>query len=296
MPPLGRTPIAALIRLALQEDAAFVDVTSRSVLPSAVRIRARIIAKSNGVIAGALYAAQVFRTLDPTIRCHLAHRDGQAIAAGQTILTVDGRACSIFAAERTALNLLGHLSGIATLTRAYIDRVRGTRCAMFDTRKTLPGLRDVQKYAVRMGGGQNHRRDLREAILIKTNHLRALQRGKGLRVTGDGTLQLAVAQAKRLKPKRLVEIEVTDVEQFQQALSAQPDIILLDNWRLADIRRAVRLRNSSPHTPHPTPSLEVSGGVTLANVRAIASTGVDRISVGRLTHSAPALDVSLQVT
>ena len=279
MPALSRKAVQPLINAALREDRARRDLTSQRVIPSGLRVRARIIAKAHGVAAGVEIAAWTFIAVDRTLRCRLARRDGARVAAGQALLTIEGRARSIFAAERTALNFLGHLCGIATLTRRYVERVRGTRAQIFDTRKTLPGLRTLEKGAVRAGGGHSHRADLAEAILIKTNHLKAVR----------GDIRRLVAKAKAARPKRFIEVEVTSLAQFQTALKAKPDAILLDNWPLANVRKAVRLRKGK------RPILEVSGGVTLDNVRAIARAGVDRISVGRLTHSAPAIDVSLQV-
>jgi nicotinate-nucleotide pyrophosphorylase (carboxylating) len=213
------------------------------------------------------------------LRCRLHVRSGARLTPGRTILTVEGRARAILSAERTALNLLGHLSGIATLTRRYVDRVRGTRAVIIDTRKTLPGLRELERFAVVAGGGWNHRAGLSEAMLIKTNHVRAARLD----------LAAAVAAAKRDAGNRAVEVEVAGLREFREALNAKPDIILLDNWTVPAIRRAVRLRRGR------RPLLEASGGVTLENVRAIARAGVDGISVGRLTHSAPALDVALRV-
>ena len=273
---MNRVDALKLIRMALKEDAASRDVTSSALLPANTRIRARIIAKQRGIAAGVKTAALTFTTLDPSLRCKIRLRSGAKLSPGATILTVEGRARSIFAAERTALNFLMHLSGIATLTRTYVDRVKGTGAKILDTRKTIPGLRHLQKYAIVAGGGANHRNDLSEAILIKSNHLRA-----GL------TVRRALAKAKR--GNRFVEIEVRNLREFREALKARPDAILLDNWGLADLRRAATLRVGT------RPLLEASGGVTLANVRAIANTGVDRISIGRLTHSAPALNCSLKV-
>ena len=273
------TTIQALLRQALREDQARRDITSRALLPATRRIRARIIAKAPGILAGSAIAAQTFRLLDPSLRCTRHLRDGAKLRPGQRILTVRGRARSIFAAERTALNFLQHLCGIATLTRRYVERVKPYRATILDTRKTLPGLRALQKDAVRAGGGQNHRADLAEAILIKTNHLKVL-----------GSISRAVAAAKRARPRRFVELEVTTLAECKAALAAKPDAILLDNWSLPSVRRAVALRIGK----HPL--LEVSGGINLDNVRQFAKAGVDRISIGRLTHSVHALDMSLQVT
>ncbi len=287
MAPLSRKAVTPLIRLALHEDGAANDLTSNVVLSVATRVDARILAKASGILAGGRIAAWTFQTQDPSLRCRLLRNDGARLTCGETVLTVRGNARSIFAAERVALNLLGHLSGVATLTRAFVKRTRPYRVRIYDTRKTLPGLRLLEKYAVRIGGGHNHRMGLHDAILIKTNHLKAAH--------GKSIIQDMVVRAKRIKPRTFVEIEVTNLRELKVALQAKPDAILLDNWPVKYIREAVAVRNSSPSTQHPAPLLEVSGGVTLANVRAIAKTGVDRISIGRLTHSAPSLDLSLQV-
>lgn len=289
---LSKSSTRRLIRAALREDAATHDATSRAVIPANLRVRATIIAKSPGILAGAPVAAWTLLEHDPTLRCRLLLRDGSRLTRGTAILTVHGRARAILAAERTALNLLGHLSGIATLTRRFVERVRGTRAQILDTRKTLPGLRALEKYAVRVGGGQNHRNDLAEAILIKTNHLRAC----GMRHAECGIdIQGAIIRARHVKPRRFVEVEVTNLQEFAVALQARPDAILLDNWLIPEMRKAVRLRHSAPRTPHSALLLEVSGGVTLRNVRAIADTSVERISIGRLTHSAPWLDMALRI-
>ncbi|PIQ84076.1 MAG: nicotinate-nucleotide diphosphorylase (carboxylating) [Candidatus Omnitrophica bacterium CG11_big_fil_rev_8_21_14_0_20_63_9] len=294
---LNRRDVLPMIRRALAEDRARHDVTSLGIIPASQRIQARIIAKSPGIAAGINVAMLTFAALDPSIRCRRHVHSGAKLRRGTVILTVEGRARSIFAAERTALNFLMHLSGIATLTHAYVQRVRGTRAKIFDTRKTLPGLRALEKYAVHAGGGHNHRSDLAAAILIKTNHLRALGQGAGAGGRGKALeqLQCSIVRARQMKPRSFVEVEVTNLQEFRAALSAKPHAILLDNWTLSEIQKAVRLMKPTPHAPRPTPLLEVSGGVTLANVRVIAKTGVDRISIGRLTHSAPALDVALRV-
>ena len=288
---LSRHATLPLIRLALREDAAARDVTSRAILAPNARIRARIIAKASGILAGGQVAAWTFQAVDPRLRCILKRRDGAQLSRGTVIMTIEGRARAIFAAERTALNVLGHLSGTATLTRRFVRRAG--RAAILDTRKTLPGLRALEKHAVRAGGGQSHRNDLAEAVLIKTNHLRAISHQPS---AISQAIREAVQRAKRQARTQFIEIEVTNLQQLKAALEANPGVILLDNWRLANIRKAVALRHSSLIAHHSSSLLEVSGGVTLANVRAIASAGVDRISIGRLTHSAPSLDVSLHVT
>ena len=283
MPTLSRKAVLPLILQALREDAASQDVTSRAVLSEHTRIKTRIITKSTGILAGGQVAVWTFQTLDASLRCTPHVQEGGQLTRGQQILTVEGRARSIFAAERTALNFLGHLSGIAILTHAFVERTRGTRAGIYDTRKTLPGLRLLEKYAVRLGGGENHRSDLSDAILIKTNHLRVLNQDHFA-----AAIQQAVLKARHVKPKKFVEVEVASFREFEAALGAGPDAILLDNWQPDEIHEAA-LRRSNKIL------LEASGGVTLDNVQVFARTGVDRISIGHLTHSAPALDVSLEV-
>ena len=276
-----------LIRGALREDQAGADITSAAVLPSGARITAEIVARAAGVLAGGTVAGWVFETVDRRVRYLVKVSDGSAVRPGQVVATLKGAARSIVAAERVALNLLGHLSGIATLTRAFVRRVQGTGAAILDTRKTLPGLRLLQKCAVRVGGGHNHRADLRDAMLIKTNHLRTLQRSG---VNRAAAIRQAVAQARRRAGGRWLEIEAATLTDARIALELRPDAILLDNMPVARVREAVRLRGRRSRI-----KLEVSGGITQANVRAYAAIGVDRISIGRLTHSAPSLDFSLRV-
>ncbi|MBI3331177.1 MAG: carboxylating nicotinate-nucleotide diphosphorylase [Candidatus Omnitrophica bacterium] len=279
--------VLPLIRLALREDQASRDITSTAVLPATARVRARIVARTAGILAGGEAAGWVFRAVDRRVRYRVRRRDGAAVRPGEVLATVNGAARSVFAAERTVLNLLGHLSGIATLTHAYVQRVRNTQAKIYDTRKTLPGLRALEKYAVRAGGGRSHRGSLAEAVLVKTNHLRALQR---MGLSRPAAIREAVRRARRRVPGKWLEVEAATLADVRAALAARPDAILLDNMTVRAVRTAVRLRGRA------RTALEVSGGITLANVRAYARAGVDRISVGRLTHSAPALDVSLEVT
>jgi len=288
MSDLTARAIRPLIRQALKEDAALWDATSRAVIPKHATIRARIVANARGIAAGVKVAAMTFASVNSHLCRRLHVRSGAAVGPGTPLLTVEGEAYAIFAAERTALNFLGHLSGIATLTAEYAHRVRGTRVRIVDTRKTTPGLRVLEKYAVRAGGGHNHRLNLADQILIKTNHLKVLYPQFA---TKADAVEHAIAMAQSRYPGKFVGIEAADMEEFDSALTTGVDLILLDNWPVAKLVDAVRLRRTHRH---PT-LLEVSGGVTLANVRAIAKTGVDRISIGRLTHSAPVLDVSLEV-
>ncbi len=284
------TPFERFIRQCLREDVGTGDVTSRSVIPSARRIRAEVIAKEPGVIAGTALARAIFLAMSRGIRCRIERHDGQRVRAGQVILRLDGPARAILAAERTALNSLGHFSGIATLTAEYVRRVKPHPVKILDTRKTIPSWRVQQKQAVKAGGGWNHRMGLDDAILIKTNHLKVL--GQGRYARREALIPKVVEQARRHARGRPIELEVSNLAECRAALDAGVDIMLLDNMTVADIKRAVQWRNRSAT---PRPLLEVSGGVTLENVRQLAATGIDRISVGRLTHSAPALDVSLRV-
>jgi nicotinate-nucleotide pyrophosphorylase (carboxylating) len=276
-----------LVELALEEDLNSTgDVTSQAIIPEELTGRAVLAARTAGVLAGLPAAAQVFHTVDPKIDFRPVLDDGAWVQPGDRLGIIAGRVRSLLAAERTALNFLQHLSGIATLTRQYVDALAGLPCKILDTRKTLPGWRRVQKYAVRCGGGHNHRLGLFDGILIKDNHLAALPQKAS-----------AIADSVRAARDRWaggfpLEIEVDNLDQFDEALRAWPDIILLDNMKVADMREAVGRRNSECGEDSWI-LVEASGGVTLENVRAIAETGVDRISVGALTHSAPALDVAL---
>jgi nicotinate-nucleotide pyrophosphorylase (carboxylating) len=268
------------IDLALAEDLGDEgDVTSRATIPESVRGKAAFVARSPGVLAGLVAAELVFARVDPSVEFVARREDGCRLAPGETFATVLGSMRSILTAERTALNFLQRLSGVATLTRQFVDAVAGLPVQILDTRKTTPGWRRLDKYAVRMGGGTNHRVGLFDMVLIKDNHLAAMQ----------GEIAATVAAARRLYPHLPVEVEVDSVEQLDLALAAGPDIVLLDNMTTEQLREGVARRNVKA----PAIKLEASGGVNLQTVRAIAETGVDRISVGALTHSAKALDIAL---
>ncbi len=291
----SRAKILPLIRSALREDLGRGDATSARVLGPSLRIQAHVLARDSGILAGGEMARWIFLAHDPTLRCRLKRKDGEVVADGQVLLTIEGHARKIFEAERTALNWLGHLSGIATLTRRFVDRAQGSPVCILDTRKTLPGLRIIEKYAVAAGGASNHRMRLDDAILIKSNHLRALAGSTRRRLPSAQLIEQAIQKAKQARPRLFVQIEVANLPEYLAALDAQPDCILLDNWPMANLRRAIALRKQLAPSGKHWPLLEVSGGVTLENVGRIARTGVDRISIGRLTHSAPSLDVSLRV-
>jgi nicotinate-nucleotide pyrophosphorylase (carboxylating) len=271
-----------LIRLALQEDLGGAgDVTSQATIPPDLIGAADFVARKSGVIAGLQVVEVVCDRIDPELRFETEVSDGDEVHAGSVIGVVRGSMRSIFAAERTALNFLQRLSGVATLTRRYVDVVAG-RAQVLDTRKTTPGWRLLEKYAVRAGGGHNHRLGLFDEFLIKDNHLAALG-------GGAAAIEHAVSAARRHSPKLSIEIEVDSVEFCETALRCRPDMILLDNMSIEQLRRCVERRNAMAKTI----LLEASGGVTLETIAGIAATGVDRISVGALTHSAPALDIAL---
>jgi len=274
--------IESIVGIALTEDRVAEDVTSQALIPAALQGKATILVKAEGILAGGGVAEKVFLAVDPSLRVEARIEDGAKVNPGDVIATVSGRIISILKAERVALNFLQRLSGIASGTARYVDSTRDLAVAILDTRKTTPGLRLLEKYAVRMGGGQNHRLHLGDGILIKDNHLAAL-RATGIK------LKDIVAKARKNAPKGLkVEVEVTDSQEAGEAAEAGADIILLDNMSPDEMRRVVDFIPSDVKT-------EASGGITLDNVRAVAETGIDFISVGALTHSAKALDISLEV-
>jgi nicotinate-nucleotide pyrophosphorylase (carboxylating) len=266
-----------LVRSALQEDGAFNDLTTLATVVSDRRSRGTLVARENGVMCGVPIALEAFRQLDGKVSIRVDHEDGSRVKAGEAVLFVTGHARALLSAERVALNYLQRLSGIATVTARYVEAVRGTNAKILDTRKTTPGWRSLEKYAVRAGGGTNHRMDLSTGVLIKDNHLAAL----------DGDVARAVSRAREQAPRGIkIEVECDRMDQVSRAVEAGADIILLDNMTPALLDECVRLVAGRA-------ILEASGGVTLSTVRAIAETGVDWISVGALTHSAPSLDLGL---
>ncbi len=272
-----------LIDLALEEDIGDGDRTTEWTVPDAATGVARVVAKGEGVLAGRVPASRVFERLDPALELAWRVTDGDRVRPGLEILEVRGRLRAILTGERTALNFLARLSGVATLTRAFVIAIEGTGCRIVDTRKTTPGWRALEKAATSAGGAENHRLGLYDMVLIKENHARASG--------GIGPALSAVREQARDEGLE-VEVEVGDADELEEALGAGAGRILLDNLPVEALRSAVsRVRESPP----PRPLLEASGGVTLATVRAIAETGVDLISVGAITHSAPALDLSLLV-
>lgn len=261
---------------ALEADPARGDVTSQATLPPGLSLRARLTAKAAGVVAGLPVAQAVFRLVDPGITFSAHCAEGQRVAPGTLLAEASGPGRGLLAAERSALNFLGRMSGIASLTRQFVDAIQGTRAVLLDTRKTAPGLRHLDKYAVRMGGGQNHRLGLYDMALVKDNH-----------IDGAGGVRPAVERVRQQYGERFpIEVEVKNLEELQVALSLPVQRIMLDNMSLEMMRQAVAL--TAGRIP-----LEASGNVSLSTVRAIAETGVDYISCGALTHSAPVLDISM---
>lgn len=271
---LSPEPIEDFVRRALEEDLGAGDLTSESVVPEGARLIATLGAREPLVLAGLQAALAVFRALDPACQVDAAHQDGDRIAQGTVIAQVAGRARGLLTAERTALNILQHLSGIATMTRRYVDEIEGTGAILLDTRKTIPGLRHLQKYATAVGGAQNHRLGLYDGVLIKDNHIA---------VAGGITAAITAARAAGLED---IEVECDTLDQMREALSAGAKRLLLDNMGPDMLREAVTIAAGQA-------TLEASGGVTLETIRSLAETGVDFISVGRITQSAPAIDIGL---
>ncbi len=272
-----------LLRGFLKEDFGAGDITTEMVVPAGLRARGELIAKAPLILAGLDLFLEVFRLLDPSSVAEIARKDGEELCPGESPAQVRASARALLSGERVALNLLQRLSGVATLTRRFVREVAGTGAEILDTRKTTPGLRALEKYAVRVGGGRNHRKDLAEAVLIKENHIRL-----------SGGVSAALQAALPAKGRAAwIEIEVTNFDELRDALDYSPDVILLDNMSPARVRRSVehvRRAEDARRT-----RLEASGGITLANVREFAEAGVDWISVGALTHSAPAVDLSFEI-
>ena len=277
-------PPIDLIRNALEEDGAQADITTLSTVPAEQQAQARIIARQSGVIAGLAVAAATFRELDPRTSVELLVEDGATVQAGQIVAQLRGPAGSILSAERVALNFLGHLSGIATITAQCVRALEGTKARILDTRKTTPGLRSLEKEAVRLGGGHNHRFNLSDGVLIKDNHIKAA-----------GGITQAIAFARRLAPHLLkIEVECETLAEVKEALEAGAEVLLLDNMPIETMRSAVELvRRIAPGV-----LIEASGniGTNTTRLAAVAATGVDFISLEAITHSAPNFDISLEFT
>lgn len=284
-----------IVKFALSEDVGTGDVTTLNAIPSNIGARAVIMAKAPGIVSGLEIAQMTFHEVEPTLKFRSTAHDGEPIEAGAALAQITGPAAGIMTAERTALNFLQRMSGVATLTRRYVDRIQGTGATILDTRKTTPGLRFLEKYAVRCGGGENHRYALWDMYLVKDNHIRAAK----------GVTQ-AIEAIQRTRRDLLLEVEVESLDQLREALRPEVDRILVDNQPVEAVKRAVDevdkwFRTHPPDHPRARkdarrwPEIEVSGGLSLETIRAYAETGVDYLSVGAITHSAPALDLSLEI-
>lgn len=276
--------INKLIAQALREDAVRKDITTNSLIPANHMSKGFIIAKEDAVICGLDIAKKVFQKLDPRVRFQSSLRDGARVKRNTKIAAVKGKTRALLTGERTALNFLGYLSGIATHTHHFVLKTRRSKAKILDTRKTTPGLRLLEKYAVKCGGGMNHRCDLSEMVLIKDNHREACD--------PHVSIPQAIRRIRRAT-RKILEIEVDNLNQFKQALAAGPDIILLDNMTCFQMKKAVAMNTKIPRKKRPL--LEASGGITLQNVSAVAKTGVDRISIGALTHSHKAANISMEL-
>jgi len=271
--------LGAQVKAALAEDIGAGDVTA-ALVPAAQRVRGRVIARERAVLCGRPWAEETFRQLDPSVRLAWRVSDGAALGQNQTLFEIEGPARPVLTGERTALNFLQLLSATATVTRQYVDAVAGTGCRILDTRKTLPGLRSAQKYAVRCGGGSNHRMGLYDQVLIKENHILAA-----------GSISGAIAAARASAPQVTIEVEVESLNELQEALEARPDIVMLDEFSQRDLEAAVALKRARGSPV----KLEASGSISLESVHAIAATGVDFISVGALTKHVRAIDLSMRL-
>jgi len=271
----------AIVKRALEEDIGKGDVTTNSIIPKDSKGKAVIVAKQDGVLAGIEVACEVFKVLDSGIRFNKFLSDGDKFKPGVKLLEMHGSLRTILTGERVALNFLTHLSGIATLASHFVEKVRGTKAKILDTRKTIPGLRELAKHAVKMGGGVNHRFGLYDAVLIKDNHIAS---AGGIREAVERVKESSICPSS----SSFIEVEVENLAQLKEALSCDVDRIMLDNMNIEDIKKAVEITDGRAE-------LEVSGGVNLDSVRKIAETGVDYISVGSITHSAKAVDMSLEI-
>jgi nicotinate-nucleotide pyrophosphorylase (carboxylating) len=272
---MDQRDINAIVRRALDED--LPDITSEAIFSPDERGRARFVVKAAGIVAGLVVAEATFKMIDKSANFQVRARDGDHVEPGDIIAEVSASVIALLSGERTALNMLQRASGIATATRAYVEAVAGTRAKIFDTRKTAPGLRALDKYAVICGGGENHRIGLYDMFLIKNNH-----------IDRAGSITDAVERIRHTKKPQKIMVEVRNFAELEKALDTHPDYILLDNMSPGEMRAAVqRVGGAVP--------VEASGGITLDNVREIAETGVDRISIGALTHSVKALDISMRI-
>jgi len=279
-----------IVKSSLKEDIKKQDITTSLVVPKDLLGSAVVVSHEKGILCGLDIAREVFRQVDESLSFHSFKKEGSAFAKGKKLLKVSGRMCSIITAERVALNFLSLLSGISTTTRMFVDKISSTETKILDTRKTTPTLRALEKYAVRIGGGYNHRSSLSDAILVKDSHLHSAKYFGDKKINKEKFKRfMALA---RNKTKLKIEVETETLSEFRQIIPYQPDVILLDNFLPKNIKTAVKLRNEY----FPKVKLEASGGINLNNVLTVARTGVDFISVGRLTHSPQTIDFSLEIS
>jgi len=269
--------LGLIIDLALTEDIGDGDITSL-LISEDCSAKAHIICKENAILCGTPWVSEVYKKIDNSIQIEWNFEEGTCVEVGDSIASITGQARTILTGERTALNFLQTLSGTATIVREYLIALKGTNTKLLDTRKTLPGLREAQKYAVRVAGGTNHRRGLYDAYLVKENHIKSC-----------GSISKALEEARRINPDKFLEVEVRNINEFKEALSSKPNMIMLDNFRLSDMEKAVAINSGSV-------KLEVSGGIDLDSLANIARTGVDYISVGALTKHCRAIDYTLLLT
>lgn len=265
------------IRIAIQEDIGHGDITSLLVVPEGSKAKAKIIAKEDFILAGMPFVKEVFNLVDPAVAIKILVDEGAKVKKAVTVAEISGSARSILLGERISLNILQHISGIATITRSYVEKIAGLLVKLADTRKTTPGMRLMEKYGVRIGGGINHRFGLYDGILIKDNHIKIA-----------GSVKKAVELAKKGHHLLKIEVEVKNIDEFKEALNAGADVIMLDNMSIADMKEAVKIARGKV-------ILEASGNINLQNIRGIAETGIDIISIGALTHSAKAVDISMKI-
>ena len=272
-----------LIDRAIQEDLNIGDATTDALMPDDLQAKAIVHSKGSGVLSGAEVGAAVFRRIDPLLDVEIVLVDGSVLEQGSVILRISGSAATMLKAERTAVNFMQHLSGVATTTATYVEAVNETGAKIIDTRKTIPGMRSLEKYAVRCGGGRNHRQNLGDGVLVKDNHIAALKR------SGMSLAEIVLKAHEQAAHTIKIEVEVATVAEAEEALKAGAQLLLLDNMSNEEMRNAVEINKGRA-------LLEASGGINLATVKEVAATGVDLISVGALTHSAQALDISMDIS
>lgn len=287
---LDKARVQAILRAALKEDIGKGDITTLATVHKLASIRAGIVTRDSGIVCGLPVVEMILNMMDYSVRVKPTVSEGDSVSEDKEIVFIEGRARPILMSERTMLNFLGHLSGIATSTNRFVEKVKKYNVKIMDTRKTTPLLRYLEKYAVSVGGGHNHRMGLWDQVLIKDNHIKVIKCASGLSPDKMPSLNSIIENAKRKKQKNiLLEVEVTNLKEFEQALQAGPDIIMLDNMDIDDVKKTVELRGRGG------PELEVSGGITFDNVEEYAACGVERISVGSLTKDMKSFDMSLEI-